>query len=172
MHWARILLIALPLVFGHQAWALDPTIVDILRLRLGMTAPAVLAHLAEQGIVDRHVQRKDGICTAEPRRRCSASIVATTKDGILTIDFAEATDTAATIQYQFTGRGVGEPAMIRESTLNRFGPPDAPASTSWCARTAAGACPKDRAYLSLRPGPGVSSVLVLDGGSRGEPASR
>jgi hypothetical protein len=116
-----------------SALALDPHKADILRLRLGMTEPEVLAQLAEQGIV---LGGSQAPCTEGAEPRCQRQLVARTRDGALTIEFAARTPavqpTTQRIRYRLQGRALGEATLVRGAMLDRFGPATSQEPLAWC----------------------------------------
>ncbi|HEY1934366.1 MAG TPA: hypothetical protein VGG99_20345, partial [Acetobacteraceae bacterium] len=126
--WTRLLAAGGMLLAVSSAVAFDPLKTDILHLRLGMTEADVVAILARQGIAGAGLQREVRACARHSPALCVALIQARTGDGRLTISFGSANvetgqPAVVAIHYWLDGRQPGEPAMIRTSVLDRFGPP-------------------------------------------------
>jgi hypothetical protein len=175
VHSSRWLLTAgLLLLLAGRSEAFDAGSVDILTLRLGQSEDEVVARLADQGIGEARMQRQRHACPRNPAVICLAAIQARTRDGMLTITFGDATTGTASdvvfvhrIEYRLSGKGAGEPDMIRASVLNRFGEPSWRQPLAWCGRAArATGCPADQPRLTFEAGPGVSSLLTLTAGDR------
>lgn len=163
-----ILLSVFLLMNGWAAAAtLDPREVDILGLRLGMTEAEIVARLASQGIARISIQEEHGRCLGATPDICIDRMLAPTRDGTLLIRFAaqpHAGEAAAwSIAYTLAGRMPGEPEIIRNAVLDRFGKPSiATDPLVWCANTAGAGCsPADQPQITFHRGPGTASTLTL-----------
>jgi hypothetical protein len=153
------------LLIACTALAFDPSAVDILTLRLGMTELQVIERLNAQGYVDPQLRRIDRPCPGHAAARCLAEIVARTRDGWLAIGFVgrtAGTEVVDRIAYTFDARRPGEPDAIEASVLNRYGPPTIRQPMTWCDRLAAAdRCSPNVARLSFGPGIAPARVLTL-----------
>ncbi|HEY1932736.1 MAG TPA: hypothetical protein VGG99_12040 [Acetobacteraceae bacterium] len=149
------------------AATLDPREVDILGLRLGMTESDIVGRLLSQGVARLSIQEEHGKCLTEAEDVCIDRITAPTRDGTLRIRFAIASGasqaTAWSIAYTLTGRLPGEPGMIRDAVLDRFGQPSGgPDPLYWCAHVSGSECsPADQPQITFSQGPGTASTLTL-----------
>ncbi len=143
------------------ARALDPLAIDILTFRLGMSPQEVERGLIRQGIQPVDWVRRHVACPNRPDAACLSSLTVPTQDGTLEIGFSLAARVER-IDYTLRATGPGEPAMIRASVLNRFGPPSGKHDLTWCLEaTASGDCPAGQPVLRFRSGPGLVSFLSL-----------
>src|SRR4051794_12011660 len=181
VHFSRWLLaVGLLLLLAGRSEAFDAGSIDILTLRLGQSEDEVVARLADQGIGEARMQRQRHACPHDPAASCLTAIQARTRDGMLTISFGNPASRTASedvsvhrIEYRLSGKGAGEPDMIRASVLNRFGEPSWRQPLAWCGRAArATGCPADQPRLTFEAGPGVSSLLPLTAGERRVPGAR
>jgi len=168
MHaFCAILLAAFFSLWAGFAAALDPRDVDILGLRLGMTREDVVAQLAAQGIDRRMTREERHACPGDPAAGCIDRLTAQTRDGTLLIHFAIASAAAPatvwSIAYTLTGRLPGEPAIIRNAVLDRFGPPAGGRDpVIWCAHVSGSDCsPPDQPQITFHQGPSTASTLTL-----------
>lgn len=161
-----LLLACILLMTARPALGLDPRLVDLLTLRLGMTEPEVTLHLLAQGIAPAAVARHRLACSDAPTRSCLDSVTAPTMDGQLRVHFRTRADASSavvdSITYTLRARAPGEHEMIHSSVLERYGTPNTSNPLTWCAQPERnGNCPQDRARLTLQPGPGVAMTLTL-----------
>lgn len=157
------------------AAALDPRSVDILGLRLGMTRQDLIGRLAAQGIARNRMTEEAVPCAADPNTSCVRALTVPAPDGILAIRFVgnagPGSEIAWSIAYTLAGRGAGEPEMIRNAVLERFGPPTSRNPSVWCAIGSASGCsPPDQPQLMWREGPDTSSTLTLSNPGAFRPA--
>ncbi|HVZ08760.1 hypothetical protein [Rhodopila sp.] len=145
---------------GAGASPTDPAAVEILGLRLGMTEPAVTAVLRAQRIRTDQIRHQPEacqgemcpgeVCQGEMCQRevcqgemchgevcqgdgpCRLTLTTPTPDGELSIDLAGTPLRVDRITYRLHGRGPGEPAIIADAVLERFGRPDEQAPMTWC----------------------------------------
>jgi hypothetical protein len=162
------LLIALSLLLPvvGSALAFEPHDIEILTLRLAMPAAEVASRLRAQGSAESQWTRVQRPCPGQPAGDCLAMLSAPTKDGWLEIAFSTR-QTVLRIGYTLRATGAGEPAIIRTSVLDRFGPPTDAAGMAWCRRpNERGTCPTDEPILHLTQGAGVAMVLTLAEGEQ------
>ena len=148
----RLLICLILLSVSKPSHALDLTKADILTLRLGMSEPDILSHLAVQGAQVTRGER----CGVS---HCPDAIEARMKDGAMTILF-EPGGGARKIVYRFNGRGPNEDAIIRAAVLDHFGTPDLTVPLTWCARPPA--CPAGQPALTFVSGGVARDILTLD----------
>jgi hypothetical protein len=169
MHALRCLLATLFLLAlaSPAAAALNPRKADILGLRLGMTEAEIVARLLSQGVAGLSIQQEHGKCLTEAEDVCIDRMTAPTRDGTLLIRFVTAPGAkeaaAWSIAYTLTGRLPGEPAMIHDAVLDRFGQPSGgPDPLFWCAHVSGAECsPADQPQITFHQGPGTASTLTL-----------
>lgn len=149
----KAIMAVLTVAAAPASHAANPEAFDILGLRLGMAEPRVDAVLLQQGVPSSRISRSGGGC--EDQRRCSVTITAPTRDGALTVRLIGSGPApvfeVTQIAYSFKGIAPGEPAMIRTSLLQRFGPPDQAMPMMWCRRVWNGRCQADQASLGFVP---------------------
>ncbi len=144
--------------------AFEPHDTDILTLRLAMPAAEVESRLRAQGSAESQWTHAPHPCPTEPASTCPAILRAPTKDGWLEIAFS-ARQTVVWIVYTLRANGVGEPAIIQRSVLDRFGPPTDAAGMAWCYPPSEhGTCPTNQPSLRLTHGAGVTMILTLSEG--------
>ncbi len=157
---------ALPLLLlaAGSAHAFEPHNTDILTLRLAMPAAEVESRLRTQGSPEAQWTRASPPCPTQAAIDCPATLGAPTKDGWLEIAFS-ARQTVVRIVYTLRANGVGEPAIIQRSVLDRFGPPTDAAGMAWCYPPSEhGTCPTNQPSLRLTHGAGVTMILTLSEG--------
>lgn len=146
---------------------------DILKLRLGMGETEVIERLQYQGITGTALLQRGRVCPDRVGAACLTTIVARTGDGVLTIELADplpemvpSEPWVRSILYRLEGRLPGEPEMIRAAVLEHFGEPSSRQPLAWCEHPGpTGLCAADRPRLSLEPGPGTATLLLLTIGS-------
>jgi hypothetical protein len=146
--------------------ALDPRNVDILGLHLGMSRQDLIGRLAAQGIARSRIHEEAQSCATDPAASCVQTLAAPIPDGTLLIRFVvragPGSETVWSIAYTLAGRGAGEPEMIRNAVLDRFGPPTSNDPPVWCVPGSASGCSQpDQPQLMYNEGPGTSSTLTL-----------
>lgn len=162
---AALALLSFPATAGFDARK-----ANILTLRLGMTEAEVMGALVAQGVVASRVEREHQPCPQMPEAGCLVRLKARTRDGWLTVSFApprpnDPVERVGIIAYALDGRGPNEPALIRESVINHFGPPTVWKPMTWCQRPdAGGGCPAGRPRMTFGAGAGTSVILTLSAG--------
>ena len=129
---------------------------------MSMVSARAFAALRAQGIAGAASQQRLAPCRDDPTRQCVAQIVARTKDGVPTIEFA---DQVHAIAYRFNGKAAGEANIIRGAVLERFGPPTFLEPPTWCEPPNGSArCRADGPRLEYSASSGGGGTLSLIGG--------
>jgi hypothetical protein len=132
-----------------SASAIDATSVDIIGLRLGMPDTEVVAQLSHQGY---------------KISRTPEGIAATTRDGHLQIALTPQRGVTE-IRYVFNGHATGEPEVLHDAILTRFGNPNQTKPPTWCRVVGTnGICPENQPSLRFLPD-SLTLLLRSDGSS-------
>ncbi len=130
-------LVAMAIVMAASTGkAYDASRAEIIGLRLGMPDTEALTEMHRQGFAVTHDH---------------GALIARTRDGQLTIDLSE-DQAVRRIRYVFAGNGMGEAQKIKQSVLERFGPPDQSQPMAWCvALQRDGMCSEDGPSVIFLP---------------------
>jgi hypothetical protein len=119
-----------------RAAVFNPAGVDIQGLRLGLTEAAAMTELQRQGVRADRITRKADACTTAPH--CDVILTAAMRDGNLRLVLSGEPSVVRSIAYTFHGQRPGEPEIIADAVLQRFGPPDQPEPMRWCQQSGPG----------------------------------